>query len=154
MNSHMREAIEEARAGMLSGDGGPFGALLVCGGRIVARAHNEVLASNDPTAHAEILAIRRAATSLGRFDLSDCEIYASCEPCPMCFAAIHWAKIRRLYFACTRHDAARIGFDDEYIYRVIRGEAERLQVEAVETEREEGLTLFDQFERLENKRLY
>jgi guanine deaminase len=154
MNPFMREAIEEARNGMLSGEGGPFGALVLRSGEIIGRAHNEVLALNDPTAHAEILAIRRAASSLGRFDLSDCEIYSSCEPCPMCFAAIHWAKIHSLYYACTRLDAAGIGFDDDYIYRVIRGEADRLQVTAAEMNRSEGLHLFDEFDRLEKKKMY
>jgi guanine deaminase len=139
---------------MLSGHGGPFGALIVSRGTVIARAHNEVLTSNDPTAHAEVLAIRRASAHLGRFDLSDCEIYSSCEPCPMCFAAVHWAKIRSLYFACTRKDAAEIGFDDDYIYRVIRGEAERLQVEVSEIDRGDGLLLFNEFLNLENKKLY
>jgi guanine deaminase len=154
MNDYMHEAIVEARKGMQSGHGGPFGALIVNNGTVVARAHNEVLTTNDPTAHAEILAIRRASTELERFDLSDCEIYSSCEPCPMCFAAIHWAKIRRLYFACTRGDAAEIGFDDDYIYRVIRGEADHLQVDTGQVDRSEGLLLFEEFTHLENKRLY
>jgi len=154
MNQYIREAIAEGRAGMKAGHGGPFGAVIVRDGSIVARAHNEVLTSNDPTAHAEILAIRRASVVLKRFDLSDCEIYSSCEPCPMCFAAIHWAKFRNLYFACTRFDAAEIGFDDEYIYRVIRGEAEQLQVESTQLDREEGLALFSEFKHLEGKTLY
>jgi guanine deaminase len=154
MNQYIREAIAEGRAGMKAGHGGPFGAVIVRDGSIVARAHNEVLTSNDPTAHAEILAIRRASVELKRFDLSECEIYSSCEPCPMCFAAIHWAKFRNLYFACTRFDAAEIGFDDEYIYRVIRGEAEQLQVESTQLDREEGLALFSEFKHLEGKTLY
>lgn len=154
MNQYIREAIEEGRTGMKSRHGGPFGAVIVHNGSIIARAHNEVLSSNDPTAHAEILAIRRASAKLGRFDLSDCEIYSSCEPCPMCFAAIHWAKFRSLYFACTRFDAAEIGFDDEYIYRVIRGEADQLQVESKQLDREQGLSLFSEFEHLEGKSLY
>lgn len=154
MNEFMREAIEEGRRGMTAGDGGPFGALIVSRSAIVARGHNEVLSTNDPTAHAEILAIRRASAALGRFDLSDCEIYSSCEPCPMCFAAIHWAKIRRLYYACTHIDAGKIGFDDEYIYRVIRGEAEHLQVGLTEIDRAAGLQLFAEFDQLQNKRLY
>lgn len=154
MNEFMRDAIEEARSGIHAGHGGPFGALVVREGKIIARAHNEVLSSNDPTAHAEILAIRRASAELGRFDLSDCEIYTSCEPCPMCFAAVHWAKMRRLYYACTRTDAADIGFDDEYIYQVIRGEAEETQVELSMVDRSEGLLLFGEFSGLEGKQLY
>ena len=154
MNEFMRDAIEEARIGIHAGHGGPFGALIVREGKIIARAHNEVLSSNDPTAHAEILAIRRASAKLGRFDLSDCEIYTSCEPCPMCFAAVHWAKMRRLYYACTRKDAAGIGFDDDYIYQVIRGEADEMQVELSMIDRSEGLQLFGEFSGLEGKQLY
>ena len=154
MNQYIRETIDEARRGMTAGHGGPFGAVIVSGGKIIARAHNEVLQSNDPTAHAEILAIRRASAALGRFDLSDCEIYSSCEPCPMCFAAIHWAKFKSLYFACSRFDAAGIGFDDDYIYRVIRGEADKLQVESTQLDRDEGLALFGEFAHLDNKHLY
>ena len=96
---------------------------------IISSAHNEVVKTNDPTAHAEVTALRKASSILGRFDLSDCEIYSSCEPCPMCFAAIHWAKIKKLYYGSTRQDAANIDFDDQYIYDVIKGTAKELHVE-------------------------
>lgn len=138
----MEIAIEEALQGMKNNEGGPFGAVVVRNGEIISRAHNEVVKSNDPTAHAEVTAIRRASSILGRFDLSDCEIYSSCEPCPMCFAAIHWAKIKKLYYGATRGDAANIDFDDQYIYDVINGTAIELQVEVLQIDREESLKPF------------
>ena len=128
MNKYMKIAVEEAYIGMRKGDGGPFGAVIVKDGEIIARAHNEVIKTNDPTMHAEVNAIRKATKLLGRFDLSDCEIYSSCEPCPMCFAAIHWAKMKSLYVGASRYDAAAIGFDDQYIYDVINNTAEHTQV--------------------------
>lgn len=107
-------AIELSR---LSGEGGgPFGAVVVRAGEIIAEGINRVVETDDPTAHAEITAIRRACARLGRFDLSDCELYSSCEPCPMCLGAIYWARPAEVHFANTRHDAAGIGFDDSFIY--------------------------------------
>jgi guanine deaminase len=137
MNKFMKEAINEAFIGMRKGDGGPFGAVIVKDGEIIAKAHNEVLKTNDPTMHAEVNCIRKATKLLGRFDLSDCEIYSSCEPCPMCFAAIHWAKMKKLYFGATRFDAAAIDFDDQYIYDVINKTATVEQVEIEEIDCEE-----------------
>jgi guanine deaminase len=142
MNEFMKIAIEEALEGMKNNEGGPFGAVIVRNGEIISRAHNEVVMTNDPTAHAEVTAIRRASSLLGRFDLSDCEIYSSCEPCPMCFAAIHWAKMKKLYYGSTRQDAANIDFDDQYIYDVINGTATELHVEVVQIDREESLEPF------------
>ena len=117
-NDFMRRAIalsiEQVRAG-----GGPFGAVIVRDGMIVAEGANQVTTGLDPTAHAEIVANRAAAQALGRFSLAGCEIYTSCEPCPMCLAAIYWARLDRIHFGNTRHDAARIGFDDEFLYREI-----------------------------------
>ena len=112
----MEEAVRLSREGMRSNVGGPFGSVVVLDGQIIARGWNEVVATNDPTAHAEVCAIRRACAVLGTFRLDDCDIYASCEPCPMCLAAIYWARIRRIYFANTRDDAASIGFDDATFY--------------------------------------
>ena len=128
MNKYMKMAIDEAYRGMRADDGGPFGAVIVKDGEVIAIGHNQVVKTNDPTAHAEIVAIRIATKKLGRFDLSDCEIYSSCEPCPMCFSAIHWAKMKSLYYGATRTDAADIGFDDQYIYDVIEGKASVEQV--------------------------
>lgn len=117
----MDVAVKEAQEGVTRGEGGPFGAVIVDKyGKIVARAHNMVLQSNDPTAHAEVTCIRKASAKLGRFDLSDCKIYSTCEPCPMCFGAIHWAKIPVCVYAASAADAAEAGFDDAFIYDAIR----------------------------------
>jgi guanine deaminase len=115
----MKRAIELSREMMETGTGGPFGALIVKGGVIVAEGANRVTTSNDPTAHAEIGAIRAACAALGHFSLAGCEIYTSCEPCPMCLAAIYWARLDRIYYGNSRTDAARIGFDDEFLYTEI-----------------------------------
>ena len=147
MNKFMKIALEEAYKGMRKEDGGPFGAVIVKDGEIIARGHNHVVESNDPTAHAEIVAIRKATKLLGRFDLSDCEIYSSCEPCPMCFSAIHWAKMKTLYFAANRKDAANIGFDDQYIYDVIEGKDVPEQVTIVKIDRDESLGPFEEWQK-------
>lgn len=115
----MRRALALARKKMEAGAGGPFGAVIVKHSQIIAEGWNQVTSTNDPTAHAEIVAIRSACAALGTFQLSGCRIYASCEPCPMCLGAIYWARLDRIYFANTRADAARIGFDDALIYREI-----------------------------------
>ena len=112
----MKHAIELAKKSV-NEHGGPFGAVVVKDGKIIAEAHNEVTLNNDPTAHAEVLAIRRACEALNTFDLSGCEIYSSCEPCPMCLGAIYWARIEKLYYSSTREDAEVAGFDDSIIYR-------------------------------------
>jgi len=151
MNKFMKVAIEEAFKGMRADDGGPFGAVIVKDGEIIAVGHNHVVESNDPTAHAEIVAIRKAAKLLGRFDLSDCEIYSQCEPCPMCFAAIHWAKMKTLYYGATRYDAADIGFDDQYIYDVIKGKATKEQVTIVPLDHDECVAPFNEWSKKNNK---
>ncbi len=142
----MDVALREAQSGMNKNEGGPFGAVIVKNGKMIAKAHNQVILTNDPTAHAEILAIRKATKKLGRFSLSDCEIYSTCEPCPMCLAAIHWAKMKRLFFGCTRKDAAKIGFDDSYIYQVIRGTAGQKQVAMKQMARQKCIPLFRNWE--------
>jgi guanine deaminase len=113
----LERAIELAETGMQQGLGGPFGALVVRGDQVLAEGVNRVPSSGDPTAHAEVVAIRAACEALGGFSLTGCEIYASCEPCPMCLSAIYWARLDRLYFAASRSDAAAIGFDDEFLYQ-------------------------------------
>src|SRR5882724_11214571 len=115
----MREAVRLSRAKMKANCGGPFGAVVVRKGRIVGRGWNCVTSANDPTAHAEITAIRAACKKLDTFQLDDCEIYTSCEPCPMCLAAIYWARLGKVYYANTRKDAAAIDFDDDLIYREV-----------------------------------
>jgi len=117
MNSDfMQEAVRLAQETMRAGKGGPFGAVIVKAGQIVGRGANQVLGTNDPTAHAEVQAIRAASRQLGQFHLKGCEIYTSCEPCPMCLGAIYWAQLDRIYFALSRQDAAAMGFSDEFLY--------------------------------------
>jgi guanine deaminase len=116
---HLHRAIELAGIGMAQGHGGPFGALVVRGDEVLAEGCNQVTGSHDPTAHAEVCAIRTACKALGSFSLNGCEIYSSCEPCPMCLSAIYWARLDRLYYAATRTDAAEIGFDDAFLYTEI-----------------------------------
>eukprot|EP00850_Spirogloea_muscicola_P024643 SM001204S25896 [mRNA] locus=s1204:130:1407:+ [translate_table: standard] len=115
-------AVEEAYEGVRAGDGGPFGAVVVSDGEVIVKCHNMVLRNTDPTAHAEVTAVRQACRKLGRFDLSDCEIFASCEPCPMCFGAIHLSKMKRLVYGAQAEAALAIGFDD-FIADAIRGTA-------------------------------
>jgi guanine deaminase len=142
MNRFMQAAIEEAQRGVERADGGPFGAVIVHGGEIVARGHNTVVDTHDPTAHAEVNAIRQASSRLGRFDLSDCEIYTTCEPCPMCYAAIYWARIPKIYRGATKEDAAEIGFDDKEIYDdLARGSGAR-DIPVIEVDREACLEPF------------
>lgn len=109
-------AFEVAVEGVEAGAGGPFGAVVVRGDDVIARAHNQVVGTNDPTAHAEIGAIRAACAALNSFQLDDCDLYASCEPCPMCLGAIYWARPRAVFFSSTRDDAAAAGFDDAFVY--------------------------------------
>ncbi|HJW28887.1 MAG TPA: nucleoside deaminase [Saprospiraceae bacterium] len=112
----MQEAFQVAREGMDRSEGGPFGCVIVKNGVIIGRGHNRVIATNDPTAHAEVEAIREACRTLQSFQLEGCEIYTTCEPCPMCLGAIYWARPSKVYYASTRMDAAQIGFDDKFIY--------------------------------------
>lgn len=154
MDQYMDQAISEAYRGIRARSGGPFGAVIVSDGSIIAKGHNEVVSSNDPTAHAEIVAIRRAAAALGRFDLSDCTLYTTCEPCPMCRSAIHWARIGRVVYGCDREDAARIGFDDNLLYEILAGTAEDESYVGVQEAREKCLTLFDVFESMEDRVRY
>jgi len=154
MNEFLKIALEEARAGIENDDGGPFGAVIVREGVVISKAHNEVLRRNDPTAHAEILAIREASAVLGSFDLSTCEIYSTSQPCPMCFAAIFWARIRRLFYGTTREDVAGIGFDDRLIYNVIRGEAEAEEMEVVNVDRDRCIEVLEEWERRPGRRVY
>lgn len=142
-NPFMRRAIELAVENVRLGRGGPFGAVIVREGEIIAEGYNLVTSTNDPTAHAEVTAIRRACTKLGVFHLDGCEIYTSCEPCPMCLAAIYWAHIETVYFGCTHKDAAEIGFDDSLIYTEMRKRIEERQIPMVAMDRESALTAFD-----------
>lgn len=135
MIDYMELARQEAERGMTAGDGGPFGACIVKDQQVVAVAHNEVLRANDPTAHAEMQAIRRAAQALGTYDLSGCTIYATGYPCPMCLAAILWSNIDTCYFANTLLEAEEIGFRDDFIYRHLQGQEEALTLQHLPNER-------------------
>ena len=155
MHPFMKIASEEAVAGARNNEGGPFGAVIVREGEVVARGHNEVLKSNDPTAHAEMVTIRRAAAVLGRFDLSDCVLYTSCEPCPMCLSAIYWARIPTVFFGCTKEDAADIGFDDQAIYEYIRHpEQHQAELCLISQDREECLRNFEEWRNKADKTMY
>ena len=118
-SDYMRHAIRLAEETMRAGRGGPFGAVIVADGQVIAEGYNKVTSDNDPTAHAEVVAIREACAKLGTFSLQGSEIFTSCEPCPMCLAAIYWARLDRVWYGNTRGDAALIGFDDDHIYREI-----------------------------------
>jgi tRNA(Arg) A34 adenosine deaminase TadA len=150
----MKEAIRLSLEGMRSGEGGPFGAIVVKDGEIIGRGNNRVASSNDPTAHAEIVAIREACRHLGHFQLDDCVLYTSCEPCPMCLGAIYWARPKQIFFACTRQDAARIDFDDDFIYKEIELPFSDRKIPAVQLLREDGLKAFDEWKAMENKVVY
>ncbi len=154
MNQYMNIAVKEAFQGIRAGHGGPFGAVIVCNGEVIAQDHNRVLESNDPSAHAEMLVIRQAAQKLNRYDLSDCELYASCEPCPMCFAVIHWAKITQCYYGCTREDAARSQFDDKYLYDVIKGTTTELRVTMEQMDHDACIKPFQEWDQMEDREQY
>lgn len=135
----MNEAIELAKAGVEEGLGGPFGAVVVKDGQIIGRGQNRVLADADPTAHAEVVAIREACASLGSFQLEDCTLYTSCEPCPMCLGAIYWARPARMVYACTRDDASDAGFDDGFIYEEINRPLSERRIPTQQTMRRQSL---------------
>src|SRR6201981_3219838 len=141
-NAFMTRAIQLSIEAVQSGRGGPFGAVIVNQGKIVAEAANQVTSTNDPTAHAEVLAIRRACEVLGCFELKDCELYTSCEPCPMCLGAIYWTRLSRVYFGSLAADASRAGFDDSFIYREIAQPHAERGIPMFQMMREESLAAF------------
>lgn len=147
----MDRAIELSRIHMRTRRGGPFGAVIVKDGRIVAEGSNEVIARNDPTSHAEMVAIRRAGSLLQRFHLCGCEIYVSCEPCPMCLAAIYWARIEKIYFANTAEDAAEIGFDDASFYREIQLPRAERQIPSHQLIRDEALPVLREWHNMDDR---
>ncbi len=146
----MREAIELSSENIDKG-GGPFGAVIVKDGKIIAKAANSVTLTNDPTAHAEVNAIRLAAKSLGTFDLSGCEIYTSCEPCPMCLGAIYWAHIDKVYYANTKDDARNIDFDDAFIYEEILRPMNERHKPFIQLMREKAIKVFEKWQQKEDK---
>jgi tRNA(Arg) A34 adenosine deaminase TadA len=147
---YMRKAIQLSIKNVEMG-GGPFGAVIVKDGKIIATGANSVTRNNDPTAHAEVTAIRKAAKKLGTFDLSGCEIYTSCEPCPMCLSAIYWAHIDKIYYANTKTDAKNIGFDDSFIYDEIALRTEDRKIKTSQMMREEAIKAFETWNSKEDK---
>ena len=152
--SFMREAIRLSIENVEQCKGGPFGAVIVKDGKIIAASVNQVTITNDPTAHAEVAAIREACKVLNTYELTGCEIYASCEPCPMCLGAIYWARIDKLYFANTKQDAAVINFDDQFIYEEIAKPVEQRQLFTRQFLREEALQAFQKWTQSVNKTEY
>ena len=140
---YMKRAVALASRGVELGHGGPFGAVIVRGGEVVGEGWNEVLRSKDPTAHAEIVAIRNACRKLATYDLTGCEIYSTCEPCPMCLGAIYWSRIGRVYFSVNRHDAAGIEFRDEFIYEELAKPIKERELPMVHIPCEGALDVFD-----------
>ena len=153
-NPFMARAIQLAVENVRSGRGGPFGAVIVRDGGIVAEGANQVTSSNDPTAHAEVLAIRAACAKLKTFELHGCDIYTSCEPCPMCLGAIYWARLSRVYFASAAADASKVGFDDSLIYREIAQPHAQRAIPIIQMMREESLAAFRAWEEKPNKIAY
>ena len=147
----MQEAARLALENVQSGLGGPFGAVIVKDGQIIARGANCVTRTNDPTAHAEVVAIREACRVLGTFDLSGCEIYTSCEPCPMCLSAIYWARIGKIYYGCTAKDAEAIGFADQFIYDELSRPKSERRLPLEQLERQLCLRAFEAWEQDTNK---
>ena len=143
----MRRAIELAEANVRSGAGGPFAAVVVKAGRIVAEGANRVTSTCDPTAHAEVMAIREACRNLQDFQLAGCELYTSCEPCPMCLGAIYWARLDRVYYACVETDAAAAGFDDRFIYEQMRLPIDGRRLPMQQVLRDEALEIFALWQR-------
>ncbi len=141
----MQEAIALSQKGISQNEGGPFGCIIVKDDKIVGRGNNKVTSSNDPTAHAEIVAIRDACSNLETFQLEGCEVYTSCEPCPMCLGAIYWARPKVIYFANTRQDAADIGFDDSMIYEEMNTGIENRKIPIIKLGRESALKIFGEW---------
>ena len=150
----MMEAIKLAKNGVRENQGGPFGCVIVKGETIVGRGNNKVTSTNDPTAHAEVVAIRDACKNIGTFQLDECEIYTSCEPCPMCLGAIYWARPKIIYYANNRKDAADIGFDDSMIYEEMSKTYPERKIPILSISREEALTVFNEWKNKEDKTHY
>lgn len=158
MNKYMKIAKEQANKNLKTNDGGPFGACIVKNGEIVGRGRNQVLKNNDPTAHAEVMAIRDSCKNLNTYDLSDCELFTSCYPCPMCLSAIIWANIKTVYYGNTKTDAAEIGFRDDFIYDFIKNLIENKEnskvLKLINIDRDETIKEFIEFKNKEDKTIY
>ena len=150
----LERAIELSRMGMENRQGGPFGCVIVKDGKIISEGYNEVTHSNDPTAHAEVVAIRKACEALNSFQLTGCDIYTSCEPCPMCLGAIYWARPDRVIFANTKTDAAGINFDDKFIYDEIEKENLNRQIPFIHHPHKAAKEVFEEWKKMDNKIIY
>lgn len=150
----MQRAIQKAEEGMNAGAGGPFGCVVVKDDVIIAEGYNRVTSTNDPTAHAEVVAIRKACEALQSFQLDDCIVYTSCEPCPMCLGAIYWARPKAVFFACTKADAAKIDFDDQFIYDELDKKMEDREITFVRLMRKDALPVFEKWAEKTDKTKY
>lgn len=154
MNKFMEAAVKEALNGIRKKDGGPFGAVIVKDGEIISAAHNMVIKDNNPTAHAEVEAIRKAGEKLKNYNLSGCELYTTCEPCPMCYSAIYWARISKVYYGADRKDAEEIGFDDKHIYDVLSNKGGDREITFEVVDREKCLEVFKEYVKDEERKKY
>lgn len=157
MNDHiqfMQEAIARSKQGMEQNEGGPFGAIVVKDGQVVGAGNNRVSSTNDPTAHAEVVAIRDACKNLNTFQLDGCVLYTSCEPCPMCLGAIYWARPDAVYFGCSKEDAAAIGFDDQFIYAELDRVRSERKISMIQLLRDEAIKVFEAWENKPDKVAY
>lgn len=154
MNEYMKVAKELADSNLITNVGGPFGACIVKDGKIIGKGSNNVIANNDPTAHAEIMAIREASKTLNTYDLSGCELYTSCYPCPMCLSAVIWANIKKVYYGNTKEDAEKIGFRDDDIYDYIRSNNSSDVLKLENIDREETIKTFNNFLNKDDKTIY
>ena len=155
MNKYMEFADELSKQNLLTNNGGPFGAVVVKNGVIVGTGNNHVLANNDPTAHAEVMAIRNACENLNTYDLTDCELYTSCYPCPQCLSAIIWANIKKVYYGNTKEDAADIGFRDDMIYKYLEDPENHKDIlELEQIDREHTIQAFEEFKNKQDKTIY
>lgn len=150
----MQMAVEQSRIGMEQGFGGPFGCVIVRGDEVIAKGFNRVASSNDPTAHAEVVAIREACKALECFQLTDCEVYTSCEPCPMCMGAIYWARPKMVYYANTKQDAAQINFDDQFIYDELALPMTERKLPIIHIEISEAKQVFNAWDAKQDKTIY
>lgn len=153
MNEYMKLANELARENLETNNGGPFGACIVKDGKIIGKGNNHVLGNNDPTAHAEIMAIRNACQNLKTYDLTGCELYTSCYPCPMCLSAIIWANIKKVYYGNTKEDAANIGFRDELIYEFIKNPNNKV-LDLENIDHDKTIEVFKEFNSKDDKKIY
>jgi len=151
MNSFMKIAVDEARTGIMAGDGGPFGCVIVKDGSVIGRGHNQVIKKKDPTSHGEIMAIKNACKAIDSFDLSGCELYTTGEPCPMCMGAILWANISKVYYGCSIEDTQKIGFRDKAFYGIVNINAGNI---LSQIDRDECLELYYEYEKISDKTEY